>query len=84
MEELLKRKSIRISWQHKNDEYDMLSDYFRENFNFQSAESEGRKVSSDLDLYKLFTEKAHMLLKNGGIAELVLPSGIYTDLGARV
>lgn len=83
MEELLKRKSIRISWQHKNDEYDMLSDYFRENFNFQSAESEGRQVSGDLDLYKLFTEKAHMLLKDGGMAGLVLPSGIYTDLGAK-
>lgn len=83
IEELLKRKTVKTAWQHRNEEFDMFSDHFHESFSFQAGESDGRQVSGDLDLYKLFTEKAYMLLKDGGSAGLVLPSGIYTDLGAK-
>ena len=40
-------------------------------------------VSGDLDLYKIFTERAHQLLKEGSLTGFVIPSGIYTDLGAK-
>lgn len=84
MVEILKAKmGIRKKWEDKLREYEIYSDYYRQNYSFQSAEAAGRMVSGDLDLYKLFTERAYMLLKEGGLAGLVIPSGIYTDLGAK-
>jgi Eco57I restriction-modification methylase len=37
---------------------------------------------ADLNLYKLFTEQMHHLLKGGGRMGVVLPSAIYNDAGA--
>ncbi len=84
MAEMLKsRTAVRHQWEAKLSEYRMYSDIFRSTYQFQSAEAGGRKVSGDIDLYKLFTERAYHLLKDGGIAGLVVPSGVYTDLGAK-
>jgi len=84
MEEIIKaKKGVGHLWKQELDRYRLYSDIFRENFKFQSADVEGRKASGDLDLYKLFVERAYMLLKEGGVAGLVVPSGIYTDLGAK-
>lgn len=83
MEEILKRKPVRARWENKNNEYEIFSDYFRRDFEFQSAEVNGKQVSGDLDLYKIFTERFHQLLRPGGLAGIVVPSGIYTDLGAK-
>ena len=38
--------------------------------------------SADLNCYKLFTEQALSLLRDGGRLGLLLPSGLYTDRGA--
>lgn len=84
METLIQtRIGIRKRWDDKQREYETYSELFRRNYQFQSAEAAGRKVSGDLDLYKIFTERAYQLLKTGGSAGLVIPSGIYTDLGAK-
>ncbi len=82
-EDLLKRPFIKKQWRDTLDKYEMYSTIFRENYNWQSAEVNGRMVSGDLDLYKIFTERAHQLLKGGGMCGFVIPSGIYTDLGAK-
>ena len=37
--------------------------------------------SADLNLYKLFLEAAHALLKSGGRLGFVVPSGLYSDNG---
>ena len=37
--------------------------------------------SADLNLYKLFLEAAHALLKRGGRLGFVVPSGLYSDAG---
>ena len=37
--------------------------------------------SADLNLYKLFLEAAHALLKPGGRLGFVVPSGLYSDNG---
>ena len=37
--------------------------------------------SADLNLYKLFLEQAHALLRNGGRLGLIVPSGLYSDHG---
>ena len=86
IQELLsKRPYLKKKWTEYNAHYESLSTLFRDekNFQFQSAEVMGKQVSGDLDLYKLFTERAYQLLKDGGIIGLVIPSGIYTDLGAK-
>jgi hypothetical protein len=42
----------------------------------------GKKTGSDINLYKLFTEQCFNLLKDNGECGIVIPSGIYSDLGA--
>ncbi len=86
IQELLsKRPYLKKQWTEYNAHYEALSTVFKDekNYQFQSAEVMGKRVSGDLDLYKLFTEKVYQLLKDGGEIGLVIPSGIYTDLGAK-
>jgi len=84
MEDLIKtRIGIRKRWTDKLREYETYSDLYRQEYHFQSTDANGRKSGGDLDLYKIFTERAYQLLKPGGSAGLVIPSGIYTDLGAK-
>lgn len=82
---LVKRPYLKKKWTEYNAHYESLSTLFRDEkyFQFQSAEVRGKSVSGDLDLYKLFAERAYQLLKDNGIVGLVIPSGIYTDLGAK-
>jgi len=40
-----------------------------------------RQGSADLNLYKLFLEQVHALLKDGGRLGFVVPSGLYSDQG---
>jgi len=42
-----------------------------------------RQGKGDPATQKMFTERAWRLLKNGGRTGLVIPSGIYTDLGTK-
>jgi Alw26I/Eco31I/Esp3I family type II restriction m6 adenine DNA methyltransferase len=39
------------------------------------------KVKVDINLYKLFVEQCFNLLREGGSCGIVIPSGIYSDLG---
>jgi hypothetical protein len=43
----------------------------------------GKKAGTDINLYKLFTEQCYNLLRMGGQCGIVIPGGIYTDLGAK-
>jgi hypothetical protein len=43
----------------------------------------GRKQGTDINLYKLFLEQCFNLLRDGGRCGIILPGGIYTDLGAK-
>lgn len=83
IEELMKRKGVKYAWEAKLREYEFFSEIYRERYTYQSADANGKSVSGDLDLYKIFTERAHQLLKGGGMCGFVVPSGIYTDLGAK-
>ncbi|MBS3137677.1 N-6 DNA methylase [Candidatus Woesearchaeota archaeon] len=84
MEELMKNRPIlKKLWKEKLYQYEFYSTIFRKNYHWQSSDANGRKVSGDLDLYKIFTERAHQLIKNSGLVGFVVPSGIYTDLGAK-
>ncbi|MEY4529332.1 MAG: hypothetical protein RLZZ156_53 [Deinococcota bacterium] len=61
------------------------SSYFRstKQFTNQSSIVNGKKTGTDINLYKLFLEQCHNLLRSGGQCGIVIPSGIYTDLGAK-
>ena len=62
-----------------------MSQWFRAapEFKHQSAVVGGKKTGSDVNLYKLFVERSFHLLRAGGHCGIVIPSGIYTDLGAK-
>jgi hypothetical protein len=84
-DKLLKDAEIRAAWLEYLSRFPHLSAWFRAapQFRHQSAIVGGKKTGSDINLYKLFTEQCANLLRDGGECGIVIPSGIYTDLGAK-
>jgi len=84
-DKLLKIPAVRDAWLAYESRFPHLSAYFRASpdYRFQSAIVGGKKTGSDINLYKLFTERCFSLLRPGGHCGIVMPSGIYTDLGAK-
>ena len=82
--ELLRNVEIREAWLDYLNRFPHQSAFFRKanQYKNQTAVVAGRKTGSDLNLYKLFTEQCNNLLRNRGLCGTVIPSGIYTDLGA--
>lgn len=82
---LLKSKSVREAWLTYESRFPHMNRYFRlaPEYRHQFATVDGRKVGSDLNLYKLFVERCFLLLRAGGHCGIVIPSGIYTDLGSK-
>jgi len=82
---LLKKPEIRAAWLEYLSRFPHVSAWFRAapQFKSQSAIVGGKKTGSDINLYKLFTEQCANLLREGGECGIVIPSGIYTDLGAK-
>ena len=84
-EKLLANKEVRAAWLDYESRFPHISAYFRAapEYGSQSAVVNGKKTGSDLYLYKLFVERCFGLLRPGGHCGIVIPSGIYTDLGAK-
>lgn len=84
-EKLMKDAAIRAEWLAYQSGYPHVSAYYRAapQFVHQSSTVNGRKTGSDLNLYKLFLEQSYRLLRDGGECGIVIPSGVYTDLGAK-
>jgi hypothetical protein len=82
---LLKDKAVQEAWLAYESRFPHINQYFRlaPEYRSQIATVDGRKVGSDLNLYKLFVERCFALLRPGGHCGIVIPSGIYTDLGAK-
>lgn len=82
---LLKDRAVREAWLEYESHFPHMNQYFRlaPEYGHQFATVDGRKVGSDLNLYKLFIERCYTLLRKGGHCGIVIPSGIYTDLGAK-
>jgi len=85
IDKLKKDQEISKKWdEHKNTivlgaKYFNKSEYYK----YQSDKIEGKTVSGDLNLYKLFTERFHQLTKKDGYCGIVTPSGLYTDAGTK-
>ncbi len=75
---------IREAWLNYLSSFPHVCDYFRSSNQYinQVGIVNGRKTGSDTNLYKLFVEQCTHLLAAGARCGIVIPSGIYTDLGA--
>ena len=82
---LLKDPDIRAAWLKYLSGYPHVSAFFRSAAQYKNQISivDGKKAGSDINLYKLFTEQCFNLLRSGGYCGIVIPSGIYTDLGTK-
>lgn len=82
---LLQNPEVREAWLGYESRFPHMSGWFRAapEFRHQSAVVGGKKTGSDVNLYKLFVERSFHLLRPGGHCGIVIPSGIYTDLGAK-
>ncbi|WP_201800129.1 Eco57I restriction-modification methylase domain-containing protein [Beggiatoa leptomitoformis] len=83
-EKLLTEPEIQTAWLDYLSQFPHVSQFLRSapQFKHQSAVVNGKKTGSDVNLYKLFTEQSFNLLQQNGLCGIVIPSGIYTDLGA--
>jgi len=81
---LLQDSEILEAWLAYQSRFPHLSKYFRlsSQYPHQIAVVNGKKTGSDINLYKLFLEQCFNLLRTDGQCGIVIPSGIYTDLGA--
>lgn len=84
-QELCEQDEIKQSWEKYLSSYGHMSSWYSqaEDYEFQVSKANGRKVGSDINLYKLFLERCYRLLRVGGVSGNVIPSGYYTDLGAK-
>jgi type I restriction-modification system DNA methylase subunit len=82
---LLRDPEIKAAWLEYLSNFPHVSAYYRSAPQFKNQISivDGKKAGSDTNLYKLFTEQCFNLLRAGGYCGIVIPSGIYTDLGTK-
>ncbi|MBD1212459.1 MAG: Eco57I restriction-modification methylase domain-containing protein [Dolichospermum circinale Clear-D4] len=83
--QLLANPEIATAWLGYQSQYPHVSLYFRsaEQYLNQISVVNGKKQGTDINLYKLFVEQCVNLLSENGECGLVIPSGIYTDLGTK-
>lgn len=82
---LMKDGDIRAAWIEYQNRFPYVSQYYRgsNQYKNQIAVVNGKKAGSDINLYKLFTEQCFNLLRDGGECGIVIPGGIYSDLGTK-
>jgi len=83
--QLLKDEDIHKAWLNYLSGYHHVSAFYRSAPQYKNQISiiNAKKAGTDINLYKLFTEQCFNLLRKGGYCGIVIPSGIYTDLGAK-
>jgi hypothetical protein len=82
---LLQDPEIAQAWCEYQSQFPHVSSYFRstEQYKNQISIINGKKAGADINLYKLFLEQCFNLLRPSGRCGIIIPSGIYTDLGAK-
>ncbi|HEY9707323.1 MAG TPA: hypothetical protein V6D48_03880, partial [Oculatellaceae cyanobacterium] len=82
---LLKDSKILQEYLKYQSQFPYISAYYRsaEQYKNQIAIVKGRKAGTDINLYKLFVEQCFNLLHSGGYCGIIVPTGIYTDLGTK-
>nr|WP_255447807.1 hypothetical protein [Picosynechococcus sp. PCC 11901] len=82
---LLQNPEIAAAWLAYKNRFPYVSSYYRsaEDYRNQISVVNGRKQGTDINLYKLFLERCFHLLRDSGECGIVIPSGVYTDLGTK-
>jgi hypothetical protein len=87
---LLRDPEIREAWLTYLSRFPHVSLYFRSAAQYRNQiarvktqDGKERKAGSDVNLYKLFLEQCFNLLRPGGRCGILLPTGVYTDLGTK-
>ena len=83
--EALKDAHTRAEWEAYLSRFPHVSQFYRgaPQYVNQIAIVNGKKAGTDINLYKLFVEQCYNLLRKGGQCGIIVPSGIYTDLGTK-
>lgn len=83
--EFLSNKSNQKAYVDYLAQYPLSSAWFRSapEYEHQRSTVDGRRAGGKINLYKLFVERCYRLLRPGGHFGLVLPGGIYSDVGAK-
>ncbi len=82
---LLVDEKIQKAWLKYQSDFKHQREFFRlaSQYENQVPLINGKRHGKDVNLYKLFLEQCFNLLRPGGECGIVIPSGIYTDLGAK-
>lgn len=82
---LMKDEALRKAWLDYASRFPFVSKYLKSSSQFKNQISilKGKNVGSKINLYSYFVEQCFNLLRSGGECGIVIPSGIYTDLGAK-
>ncbi|MFM2450615.1 MAG: hypothetical protein RIS44_3065 [Pseudomonadota bacterium] len=82
---LLADAGMRDAYLEYLSRFPYISEWLRQapEYRSQFAMVNGKRTGGDVNLYKLFVERSFHLLRAGGHCGIVIPSGIYTDLGAK-
>lgn len=83
--EMLKDPETADAWLDYLSYFPYQSAYYRKASQYANQISvvNGRRAGTDINLYKLFLDQCYNLLRDGGECGIVIPSGIYTDLGTK-
>ncbi|MFM6498169.1 MAG: Eco57I restriction-modification methylase domain-containing protein, partial [Dolichospermum sp.] len=78
-------EEMRQAWLDYCSGYPHVSAYFKnaEQYRNQKSLVDGKSVARKINLYAVFLEQCCNLLSENGECGLVIPSGIYTDLGTK-
>ena len=74
---LMAVREIRDAWLAYVSRFPHMAKWYKKSPSYQ------HQTSIKINLYLLFVERAFDLLRPGGECGIVIPSGIYTDLGAK-
>lgn len=83
--EILQSVEVRQAWLEYKSRFPFANLYFRNASQYKNQISfiNGEKAKIDINLFKLFLEQCFNLLRKDGECGIVIPSGIYMDLGAK-
>lgn len=79
---MAENQQIKDGWILYDESFKRQNEFFAQQFQHQIAyNSEGKKLSGDNNLFKLFLEKIYTLLKTGGSCGIVIPDNFNIDNG---
>ncbi|MBA2396686.1 MAG: ATP-binding protein [Ktedonobacteraceae bacterium] len=73
------------AWLEYLSTFPTQSELFRSapQYSHQISTFNNQRTGTDINLYKVFTEQCYNLLCSEGLCGIILPGGIYNDLGAK-